>query len=325
MRNHEIERLYIEQVRNIETAEYCFRMKETTFNRNLKQWQKKLTENEKEYKKVETEIIDPEKPTMADKIFGSVIEVLIDMFLATICSVIIGLILGFIVGAIVFLVNEFDGFRATFRTVLFVTVIIVELLGFWYSVDGIRDIFSEKKYEKKIEENKEKRILNAEKKTELDKNREEAIKHEENLLSNLQKIKTERKKIAEIKNSLYSVNWIPLQYRSIRVVYYICDMITTSEIGIDEALKYYLMQEANNKLDEIIERLDEIIDNQHQMIMNQAVIISQNKELISKNTKMINKLASIEDNTKLAADYAAIGVNYAEANAYISMATYLKK
>ena len=53
--------------------------------------------------------------------------------------------------------------------------------------------------------------------------------------------------------------------------------------------------------------------------------MSQNKELISKNTKMINKLASIEDNTKLAADYAAIGVNYAEANAYISMATYLKK
>ena len=171
----------------------------------------------------------------------------------------------------------------------------------------------------------EKRKLNAEKKTELDKNREETIKHEENLLSNLQKIKTECKKISEIKNSLYSINWIPLQYRDIRVIYYICDMVTTSDISIDEALKFYLMQEANNKLDEIIEILDEIIDNQHQMIMNQAVITSQNKELISKNTKMINKLASIENNTKLAADYAAIGVNYAEANAYISMATYLKK
>lgn len=137
-------------------------------------------------------------------------------------------------------------------------------------------------------------------------------------------INSELQKAQNILADAYDINWIPSRYRNIRVVYYITDMVTTSAINIDEALKYYLLQEANNKLDEILQKLDEIIENQNEIICQQAIAQSKNEALIAQNKTMISQFANIEANTKLSADYSAIGANYSAATAYFSLATYLK-
>ena len=138
------------------------------------------------------------------------------------------------------------------------------------------------------------------------------------------KIKLEYKKALKLRSDLYNINWIPSQYRNIRVVYYICDMVLTSNIGIEEALKYYLLQEANNKLDEVLQKMDKIIENQSEIIVNQAIMNAQNARIIQQNTSIISTAEQLEENTRLSAEYSQIGARYAEANAYFSLATYLK-
>lgn len=171
-------------------------------------------------------------------------------------------------------------------------------------------------------------------KTQLKKNEATCQNNETNYTINCSNAEKKSAELVTINNELqrakdilteaYSINWIPSKYRDIRVVYYIADMVTTSDINMDEALKYYLLQEANNKLDEILQKLDEIIANQNEIICQQAIAQSQNEALISQNKKMISQFANIETNTKLAADYSAIGANYSAATAYFSLATYLK-
>lgn len=138
------------------------------------------------------------------------------------------------------------------------------------------------------------------------------------------KIKAEYEKAVKLRNDLYGINWIPSRYRNIRVIYYICDMVLTSNIGIEEALKYYLLQEANNKLDKVLQKMDEIIENQNEIIVNQAVMNAQNERIIQQNTSIISHAEQIEENTRVSEEYAQIGARYAEANAYFSAATYLK-
>lgn len=130
--------------------------------------------------------------------------------------------------------------------------------------------------------------------------------------------------VGQIRSNLYDINWIPLRYRNIETIYYIYDMITTSAIGIDEALKYYLSQEANNKLDEILQKLDTVISQQSRIIMNQAVIQAQNEQLVRSTEESVNKLAAIEENSQAAAEYAQLASRYCEANAYLKLADYFK-
>lgn len=140
----------------------------------------------------------------------------------------------------------------------------------------------------------------------------------------LRNIESELKKAIDVRNEIYNVNWIPNQYRDIRVVYYICDMVITSNISIEESIKYYLLQETNNKLDCILKKMDRIIELQKKSIAVQAVLEAQNAKVIEENSTMISKLSCVEKNTRLAADYARIGVAYSAVNAYFSVAQYLK-
>lgn len=196
--------------------------------------------------------------------------------------------------------------------------IIVGIFGIISIISDYKDYkIAQKEYEKELVTTKNTNLRNIQ---QMKTNYNAALR----LSEHKPKLRAEYEKALKLRNDLYNINWIPSQYRNIRVIYYICDMVLTSSIGIEEALKYYLLQETNNKLDEVLRKMDEIIENQNEVIANQAVMNAQNKKIIQQNKSIISQAQQIEENTKLSAEYAQIGARYAEANAYFSLATYLK-
>lgn len=130
-------------------------------------------------------------------------------------------------------------------------------------------------------------------------------------------IKSELETVSKILRNLYNVNIIPQQFRNLHTVYFLYDFIKTSNETLSTALLHY-------DLDKIKEKLDTVIDQQKEIIINQAIIIAQNAQMIEQNQQTLNRLASIEQNTDRAAQYAKIAANNAEACAWIGIANYIK-
>lgn len=300
IRNHEIEKLYMEQIRNIETAIYILNERKNSIRNEMQRLRIPRSRPNQPFK--------PYKP---------------DTNLLSIIGIVI---VNIILPIIYFKVCGFIGDIFTshfFEVKLPSTLTILTILFSIWCIFAVReDHKNYSKQMKKYDEEMNKYYDKIEKNRRIDKsNYDYSFKLE----GQIWKIDEEIEKASKIRSKLYSINWIPIQYRNIRVAYYICDIVTTSTISIDEALKYYLMQETNNKLDVIINKLDNIIDNQNSIIINQAVTQAQNQRLISSNKSMLSRLASIESNSRLAADYSEISARYSEANAYFSLATYFKQ
>lgn len=115
----------------------------------------------------------------------------------------------------------------------------------------------------------------------------------------------------------YDINIIPKQFRNIYAIWFIHDYIATST----ESLSAALLQ---CNLDEIKQKLDTIIEQQREMIINQRILMAQNAQMIEQNQQTLSRLASIENNTERAAQYAEIASNNAEACAWIGLANYIK-
>lgn len=130
-------------------------------------------------------------------------------------------------------------------------------------------------------------------------------------------IENEIKEAKALLQKAYDINIIPKQFRNIYAIWFIHDYITTST----ESLSAALLQ---CNLDEIKQKLDTIIEQQREMIMNQRILMAQNAQMIEQNQQTLNRLASIENNTERAAQYAEIASNNAEACAWIGLANYIK-
>ncbi len=129
------------------------------------------------------------------------------------------------------------------------------------------------------------------------------------------------KEIEEAKSLLekaYNINIIPKQFRNIYAIWFIYDYISTSTESLSAAFLHC-------DLDKIKQKLDTIIEQQKEIIINQRILMAQNAQMIEQNQQTLNKLASIEQNTERAAQYAEIASNNAEACAWIGMANYIKK
>lgn len=313
MRNHDIERIYMQQLRNLESAVYVLR--------------RKKREYEEEIEYLKEPLVNPEKPEKPE----------IDMGDTFIFGVFLGVLVGggmvFTLGASIIFLSLFDWIFVdsddwygivknwTWDHLLGIGIVVAVLTFIIYTIKGVRyarRVFRRElyEYEKNCEYYNEKCKENAVKKkryTELLQRR----------VQQLNRIENELRKGLALRNNLYSYDWIPVNYRNIRVAYYISDMVTTSAITIEEALKYYLLQEVNNKLDEVLRRLDEIIRNQNQMFIRQAILEAQNEKKIRQNETMIRQMAQIETNTEMVSQYAKLAANYTEANAYFSWACYL--
>lgn len=300
-RNSEMEKIYMQQLRDMESAVYFLTAKKRQYERDIYNLRLPFRDPE-----------DPPKPKVKIKEYLSCLGRLAIFF-----SIITPLTILFLFLMLLFLapllLEEFS-FSLFFKGVFLVAIIAC--------------IITTLRWIKKINQRKaDYQLILKENETTRQKNKQVYsvnCSNADRKSTELATINSELQKAQNILADAYDINWIPSRYRNIQVVYYITDMVTTSDINIDEALKYYLLQEANNKLDEILQKLDEIIENQNEIICQQAIAQSKNEALIAQNKTMISQFANIEANTKLSADYSAIGANYSAATAYFSLATYLK-
>ena len=126
-------------------------------------------------------------------------------------------------------------------------------------------------------------------------------------------------------DSFYNMNIIPVQYRNLAAICYIYDYISTSRESLTSAL---LSQQIDSGIKRIEARLVEIVDALEEQIYETRCLRGEahrsNQRQIEQNTRMLESLRQTEQNTQRAAQYAELGSNYSRANAFFSLATYLK-
>lgn len=199
----------------------------------------------------------------------------------------------------------------------------------WFSVEKSRELFESVWLELRYTLFGEKFVVNKQRKeaclnfyydfkktapTEYQKNANEIsrLKHE------YDEIKKEFEKASELLEQAYDVNIVPKQFRNLYAIYYLSDFINSSNESLSTALLNY-------NLETIKEKLDKIIEQQQEIIINQALTIAQNEKIMKQNENQLRHLASIEQNTDRAAQYAQIASNNAEACAWIGIANYISK
>lgn len=299
MRNRNMERIYMEKLREIESVIWVLVNKKEKYEKEI--YQLKRPYAELEIPRME-EVNYQESVKMGGAyLFASFLAAIVGGFLNWVFEF-------FEEGAFA------SGFNITIKILLIIFVILV-ILGVCNLNKECKK--NEEEYSWRIREYNRQKEINE---TQYKENCLVAAKKEKDLV----KLNAEIGQAEKIRSELYSVNWIAGRYRDIRVIYYMCDMVLTSEITMDESLKYFLLQEANDKLDALLRKMDVLIEQQSAIIAGQAVLKAQNAEIIENERAMISKIGEMENNLELASDYARISTSYAEASAYFSLATYLK-
>ena len=126
-------------------------------------------------------------------------------------------------------------------------------------------------------------------------------------------------------DDFYSMNIVPLQYRNLKAICYIYDYMSTSQATLEETLYHEHMESGIQRLED---KLD-IIAEQVEMVLYETRCMRQENKasverIINQNSGMLNHLKNIERNSADAALYAELSANYSKANAYFSVANYLK-
>ncbi|MCD8117125.1 MAG: hypothetical protein LUE21_08465 [Oscillospiraceae bacterium] len=131
----------------------------------------------------------------------------------------------------------------------------------------------------------------------------------------------ERSKVQQLLADFYGMNILANQYRNLAAVCYIYDYMSSSQASLEDTLIHEHMengiQRLEAKLDSIIVRLEDIVYETRCLRRNSERTIEQNNN-------MLTSLQQTERNTMEAAQYAQLSANYSRANAYFSLATYLK-
>ena len=137
--------------------------------------------------------------------------------------------------------------------------------------------------------------------------------------------KNELNKTQRLLDDFYSMNIVPLQYRNLKAICYIYDYMSTSQATLEETLYHEHMESGIQRLED---KLD-IIAEQVEMVLYETRCMRQENKasverIINQNSGMLNHLKNIERNSADAALYAELSANYSKANAYFSVANYLK-
>ena len=133
-------------------------------------------------------------------------------------------------------------------------------------------------------------------------------------------------KVENVLNSFYDMNIIAKEYRgNLAAVQYIYEVAESTQLSYEQICLQMKMEEGirrvESKLNEIVNKVEDLIFVTRCAQAQQYEIVNS---LVEKNNKMLKTLQRTEQNTALSAQYAQLASNYAEANAYFSMATYLK-
>lgn len=200
-----------------------------------------------------------------------------------------------------------------FVAILFAQLIIVfitrkELLGCipWFvmsaAIFAIQRIRIEKLYQKAISED-EIRVR-------------EEIARAEKIRGEIKNLKNERIGLNETLQNSYSLNIIPTQFRNIWAVYYLYDLLSSSNVSLRDALFHC-------DLGEIKVKMNVIIEQNRELLINQAIQMAQNDRIIEQNKKKLERLTEIEKNSALSAQYAKVAAANTEITAKIAGVSYL--
>lgn len=133
-------------------------------------------------------------------------------------------------------------------------------------------------------------------------------------------------KIGNVLNSFYDMNIIAKEYRgNLAATQYIYEVAESTQLSYEQICLQMKMEDGIRRVES---KLNEIVNKVEDLIFETRCAQAQQNEiansLIEKNNKMLKTLQNTEQNTALTAQYAQLASNYAEANTYFSLATYLK-
>ena len=138
-------------------------------------------------------------------------------------------------------------------------------------------------------------------------------------------LKNSYRQATETLNSFYSMNIIPNQYRNLASMIYIYDYMSSSQASFEDTLMHEHMENGIQRLEA---RLNSIIGGLDDLIYETRCIREDNRfaveRVIAQNNHMLDVLKSAANSAQEAAQYAELSSNYSKANAYFSLANYLK-
>lgn len=131
-------------------------------------------------------------------------------------------------------------------------------------------------------------------------------------------LKREYDKVCSLLTQAYGFNILANQYRNLASVYYIYDYMSSSRASLNDTLVHAHME---NGIQRILAKLDTII------AQNEDIILQNRQKEINdreRTEQILSSLNRIEGYGRDSAHNTKLAANYAEANAYFSLATYLK-
>lgn len=283
--------LYLQNVRDLEVARYIL-------NEKHGEKQRKYEDDYYYYGSNPNLLKYPKKPTEEDYAKGTAIIV---------CSAIMCGI-NFIIGAWMF----------NYLWFFFLFIGVISIIVRANKNSEIRGKY-EYEYNETSKEN-DKRIREAkERKKKLpeinDNWRVECEEYEKNMEKN-----------ENVLNSFYDMNIIAKEYRgNLAATQYIYEVAESTQLSYEQICLQMKMEDGIRRVES---KLNEIVNKVEDLIFETRCAQAQQNEiansLIEKNNKMLKTLQQTEQNSALTAQYAQLASNYAEANAYFSLATYLK-
>lgn len=138
--------------------------------------------------------------------------------------------------------------------------------------------------------------------------------------------KKEYAKVTNILTRFYEMNILESDYRDLKPVLFIYDYMRTGQDTFENAKIHWRIE---NGIEQILAKLDVLIDEVREQIYETRCLRNENRlrveNQIDQNNKMLRHLQSISINSQETAYYSQLASNYSKANAYFSLASYLKK
>lgn len=134
-------------------------------------------------------------------------------------------------------------------------------------------------------------------------------------------LKSEKSKVEALLQSYYGLNILANPYRNLASVYYIYDYMSSCQDSLKETLIHEHME---NGIQRILEKLDDVIRSNEEMILRTRVLESHSKRIIEQNEELLKSAERMNESNDLIVENTALIANYSKANAYFSLANYLK-
>lgn len=125
------------------------------------------------------------------------------------------------------------------------------------------------------------------------------LKQKQSLIQRNEKLNQELGELNKILAQNYAIHLIPGQFRNVEGVCYLYEYLSTSRESFQSALINFNMNRLNRNMQHMIQR-------QGEMLIRQYITNTRLSDMKNQNKAMLSKLCSIEQNTELAAKYAAM-------------------